>query len=188
MSGDLQKKIPFMASVFGHLIFQLFVTFQGTKNKVPESQRFLYWGASVVLSLILFLTRFPLPVKVMLFSAMAYISGMVMNDVKDVREAIIETATIFASMFVAGVLTVRMGYKLDTLGTVLTVALVGVLIARLMKPKRSYGKILSIIFALLVVYDTNSILQKNYGGDYVNASLDYFLDVETLFRLAGSDE
>ena len=92
-----------MASVFGHLIFQLFVTFQGTKNKVPESQRFLYWGASVVLSLILFLTRFPLPVKVMLFSAMAYISGMVMNDVKDVREAIIETATIFASMFVAGV-------------------------------------------------------------------------------------
>ena len=81
MSGDLQKKIPFMASVFGHLIFQLFVMFQGTKNKVPESQRFLYWGASVVLSLILFLTRFPLPVKVMLFSAMAYISGMVMNDV-----------------------------------------------------------------------------------------------------------
>jgi hypothetical protein len=39
-----------------------------------------------------------------------------------------------------------------------------------------------------VLYDTNSILQKNYGGDYVNASLDYFLDVETLFRLAGSDE
>ena len=188
MSGDLQKKIPFMASVFGHLIFQLFVMFQGTKNKVHDSQRFLYWGASVVLSLILVLTRFPLPVKVMLFSAMAYISGMVMNDVKDVREAIIETATIFACMFVAGVLTVRMGYKLDTLGTVLTVALVGVLIARLMKPKRSYGKILSIIFALLVVYDTNSILQKNYGGNFVNASLDYFLDIETLFRLAGGDD
>jgi len=111
-----------------------------------------------------------------------------MNEVKDAREALIETATIFACMFIAGVLTVQMGYKLNTLGLVLFVALLGVLIARLMKPNRSYGKILSIIFALLVLYDTNSILQKNYGGDYVNASLDYFLDIETLFRLAGSDE
>lgn len=186
--SDLQKKIPFMASVFGHLIFQLFVMFQGTKNKVPESQRFLYWGASIVLLFTLILVRFSLPVKVMLFTAMAYIFGMIMNEVKDAREALIETATIFACMFIAGVLTVQMGYKLDTLGLVLSVALLGVLIARLMKPNRSYGKILSIIFALMVLYDTNSILQKNYGGDYVNASLDYFLDVETLFRLAGSDE
>tara|TARA_B100000768_G_C11232585_1_gene355792 strand:+ start:583 stop:1146 length:564 start_codon:yes stop_codon:yes gene_type:complete len=186
--SDLQKKIPFMASVFGHLIFQLFVMFQGTKNKVPESQRFLYWGASIVLLFTLTLARFSLPVKVMLFTAMAYIVGMIMNEVKDAREALIETATIFACMFIAGVLTVQMGYKLNTLGLVLFVALLGVLIARLMKPNRSYGKILSIIFALLVLYDTNSILQKNYGGNYVNASLDYFLDIETLFRLAGSDE
>ena len=121
--SDLKKKIPFMASVFGHLLFQLFVMFQGTKNKVPESQRFLYWGASVVLLFTLLLARFSLPVKVMLFTAMAYIFGMVMNEVKDAREALVETATIFASMFVAGVLTVQMGYKLDTLGFVLFVAL-----------------------------------------------------------------
>ena len=99
--SDLQKKIPFMASVFGYLIFQLFVMFQGTKNKVPESQRFLYWGASIVLLFTLILVRFSLPVKVMLFTAMAYIFGMIMNEVKDAREALIETATIFACMFIA---------------------------------------------------------------------------------------
>jgi FtsH-binding integral membrane protein len=38
------------------------------------------------------------------------------------------------------------------------------------------------------VYDTNKILQRNYSGNFVNASLDYFLDIFNLIRSVGGNE
>ena len=32
-----------------------------------------------------------------------------------------------------------------------------------------------------IVYDTNKILQKDYYGDFVTASLDYYLDIINIF-------
>ena len=31
------------------------------------------------------------------------------------------------------------------------------------------------------MYDTNSILQRNYNGDFITASLDYYLDIINIF-------
>ena len=48
-----------------------------------------------------------------------------------------------------------------------------------------YLKIVSIIslfiFSLYIIYDTNNILQRNYNGDFITASLDYYLDVLNIF-------
>jgi FtsH-binding integral membrane protein len=48
-----------------------------------------------------------------------------------------------------------------------------------------YHKIFAIIgillFSAYIVYDTNVILQKNYFGDFITASLDYYLDIINLF-------
>jgi FtsH-binding integral membrane protein len=53
-------------------------------------------------------------------------------------------------------------------------------------PTSSLTKKIAIIFSLLlfsvyVVYDTNSILQRNYYGDFITASLDYYLDILNIF-------
>jgi FtsH-binding integral membrane protein len=37
------------------------------------------------------------------------------------------------------------------------------------------------LFSLFVVYDTNTILQRNYYGDFITASLDYYLDIINIF-------
>jgi FtsH-binding integral membrane protein len=56
------------------------------------------------------------------------------------------------------------------------------------------NKILSfvgiILFAMYVIYDTNTILQRNYSGDFVTASMDYYLDIINLFTnfLGSSDD
>ena len=37
------------------------------------------------------------------------------------------------------------------------------------------------LFSIYIVYDTNRILQKDYFGDFVTASLDYYLDIINIF-------
>jgi len=37
------------------------------------------------------------------------------------------------------------------------------------------------LFSVYIVYDTNSILQRNYYGDFITASMDYYLDIINIF-------
>jgi hypothetical protein len=38
-----------------------------------------------------------------------------------------------------------------------------------------------VIFSGYIIYDTNIILQRNYYGDFITASLDYYLDIINVF-------
>ena len=35
--------------------------------------------------------------------------------------------------------------------------------------------------SLFIIYDTNIILQRNYEGDFITASIDYYLDILNIF-------
>tara|TARA_B100000768_G_scaffold4397_1_gene5470 strand:- start:143 stop:763 length:621 start_codon:yes stop_codon:yes gene_type:complete len=205
--SNLQKKIPFMAGVFGHLIFQTFVAYRAAEatsgnaymKDIARSNALLIGIIGLVILLVLSLLRLPIPVKVGLFTILAYIAGMALHDVPNLQEALLEVVGIFISMLVAGIFTVQMGYKLDILGQILFFSLLTILIARVIniyvrrtrvEEKNSLvpSRILTILFALFVVYDTNKILQRNYSGNFVNASLDYFLDIFNLIRSVGGNE
>ena len=205
--SNLQKKIPFMAGVFGHLIFQTFVAYRAAEatsgnaymKDIARSNALLLGIVGLALVLLLSLVRLPIPIKVAIFSLMAYISGMALHNVPNLQEALLEVVGIFIGMLVAGIFTVQMGYKLDILGQILFFSLLTILIARVINTyvrrtrvgeKNSLvpSRILTILFALFVVYDTNKILQRNYSGNFVNASLDYFLDIFNLIRSVGGNE
>jgi FtsH-binding integral membrane protein len=205
--SNLQKKIPFMAGVFGHLIFQIFVAYRAAEatsgnaymKDIARSNALLIGIVGLALVLLLSLVRLPIPIKVAVFSLLAYISGMALHNVPNLQEALLEVAGIFIGMLVAGIFTVQMGYKLDILGQILFFSLLTILIARVINTyvrrtrvgeKNSLvpSRILTILFALFVVYDTNKILQRNYSGNFVNASLDYFLDIFNLIRSVGENE
>jgi FtsH-binding integral membrane protein len=200
--SNLQKKIPFMAGVFGHLIFQTFVAYRAAEatsrnaymKDIARSNALLIGVIGLVILLLLTLLRLPVPVKVLLFTMLAYIAGMTLHNVPNLQEALLETVGIFIAMLVAGIFTVKMGYRLDLLGQILFFSLLTILIARVINTyvRRRSGslvpsKIISILFALFVVYDTNKILQRNYGGNFVNASLDYFLDIINLIPSVGNE-
>jgi FtsH-binding integral membrane protein len=200
--SNLQKKIPFMVGVFGHLIFQTFVAYRAAEatsgnaymKDIARSNALLIGVIGLVILLLLTLLRLPIPVKVILFTMLAYIAGMTLHNVPNLQEALLETVGIFIAMLVAGIFTVKMGYNLDILGQILFFSLLTILIARIINTyvRRKSGslvpsKIISILFALFVVYDTNKILQRNYGGNFVNASLDYFLDIINLIPSVGNE-
>jgi FtsH-binding integral membrane protein len=48
------------------------------------------------------------------------------------------------------------------------------------------------LFSVYIVYDTNIILQRDYGGDFISASLAYYLDIINIFSnllsVSGFDE
>jgi FtsH-binding integral membrane protein len=38
-----------------------------------------------------------------------------------------------------------------------------------------------VLFSLYIIYDTNHILQREYYGDFITASMDYYLDILNVF-------
>lgn len=215
--SNLQKKIPFMAAVFGHLIFQIFVAYRAAEatsrnmnlKTVAESNRLFIGIVTLILALFMSLVPLPIPVKVAVFSIISFLGGMTLHDIPSLQEALLEVIGIFILMFIMGVITVQLGFKLDILGNVLFFSLLTVLIARILSAfgatkdhrfragimlergrtrNELFTKILTLIFVLFVIYDTNTILQRNYGGNFVNASFDYFWDIINLIRITGSNE
>ena len=213
--SNLQKKIPFMAGVFGHLIFQIFVAYRAAEatsrnmnlKTVAESNRLFIGIVTLILAVFMSLVPLPIPVKVAVFSIISFLGGMTLHDIPNLQEALLEVIGIFILMFIMGVITVQLGFKLNILGNVLFFSLLTVLIARILSafgatedrrfrsgptfsPSRNelFTKILTLIFVLFVIYDTNTILQRNYGGNFVNASLDYFWDIINLLRLTANNE
>jgi hypothetical protein len=193
---DIQNKVPFMSSVFGHLIFQMFIMFRALEATVnnaslnefaTNNNLFLTLG-NLGLFMALIFIKMGLPYKVALFTLVSFTTGMLMHKIEDMKEALLETIAIFVAMLFAGIATVKLGYDLSILGIVLIFSLIALIFARLLSPgKKKYTKITTLIFALFVVYDTNKILQRNYSGDFVNASLDYFTDIINLLSLTSEE-
>jgi len=46
---------------------------------------------------------------------------------------------------------------------------------------KTFGAIGLILFSFYIIYDTNHILQRNYYGDFITASMDYYLDILNVF-------
>ena len=162
-----------------------------TKNKI-HMLGFLQIG------LVLVLGFFPMPMwlKFILFCVFSAIWGYMFSSVRpivgeeNVKMAMMGTISIFALMFAFGVGLIASGIKLGyKFGLMLFYALLILILFKIMQmfiPTSSLTKKIAIIFSLLlfsvyVVYDTNSILQRNYYGDFITASLDYYLDILNIF-------
>jgi FtsH-binding integral membrane protein len=98
--------------------------------------------------------------------------------------------SVFGVFLAAGVAMlaggINLGYKF---GAILFWSLLALIVARLVfvlgANMNQANKVLSfigiILFAVYVAYDTNIILQRNYSGDFITASMDYYLDILNLF-------
>ena len=193
---DIQNKLPLVSSALGNLIFQLFVMYRTTEltldnawlKTMVDTNNVILVISNFALFFTLIFTRFSIPLKLLIFTSMSIITGLLIHKIADMKEALLEAVGIFICMLFAGVITVKLGYNLKTLGMVLVFTLLTLIFLRIVSPnKKEYTKIGMSIFALFVVYDTNQILQRNYSGDFVNATLDYFTDIVNLLTFAAED-
>ena len=140
--------------------------------------------------------------KFALFCGFSYIFGILLSVMKEkhneeqIKLAIQSALSVFGAMLLTalGLLAggIRLGYKF---GMFLFIALLLLIIVRLVNLYRDSfsNKILAmagtILFSLYVLYDTHTILQRNYNGDFINASMAYYLDITNLFtNLLTSEE
>ena len=140
------------------------------------------------LFLVLVFAKLSLPFKFGLFTIISILMGAYLSPQANIKEALLEVVTIFIGMFILGLLSVQFGFDLRPLGVLLFFGLLALILSRLFSPgEKKYAKIGSLLFALFVVFDTNNILKKNYGGDFIDASLDYFLDIINLLQYRMDD-
>ncbi len=179
----------FLSKVFANLIFQSLVTYGFAKATIEDpkmskavAENALTYMVAWFVALLMFAFTKNIITRFMLFTALSAVAGMLLGTrgERDVKEALLDAVTIFITMFVLGVVTRMLGYDLRMLGSILFVCLIGLILVRLFTGKR-YSQIIVPLFALFVIYDTNNILRRNYEGNFVGASFDYFADILNLF-------
>jgi hypothetical protein len=138
----------------------------------------------------------PIWLKFIIFSVFSAIWGYMFSPLRQVvgedavKMALMGTISIFALMFTFGVglilSGIQLGYKFGLMLFYTLLFLLLIRITQLFIPSSSLTKkIITIcsllLFSVYIVYDTNSILQRNYYGDFITASMDYYLDIINIF-------
>jgi FtsH-binding integral membrane protein len=201
----ISEKKGFFALILATLLSQLYITYYVSENvKIEEEdtkKKFnskLIGAYIVVIVVILILAFITMPpwLKFILFSIFSSAFGVILGYRKSgvdpgiVKSALVGTASIFVTMFAFGVALIASGIKLGLqFGLGLFFALLFLIIVSIVQlfivESSFLTKIIVIgslvLFSIYIVYDTNSILQRNYSGDFITASLDYYIDIINIF-------
>lgn len=104
--------------------------------------------------------------------------------------AILQTISVFGVLFLVGGFLLASGVQLSLqFAAFLFYSLLLLILARIVMAFS--GKIDNytigfsivgiLLFSLYIIYDTNMILRREYYGDFITASMDYYLDILNLF-------
>lgn len=196
----MHSKKEFLIIVFANLLAQLGITYYVMEKTDPSLiSKIEFWVLFLfqVAILILLITIQVHPViKFLLFSILSASLGVSSASYKNkyseplIRAAIQSALSVFGVMFAFGLVLIGFGINLGPgVGLLLLLSLFLLIIARfwfmVVNSYTTVNKSLSMIgivlFSAYVVYDTNKILQRNYFGDFIIASLDYYLDILNLY-------
>jgi len=193
----MYSKKEFLILVFSNLIAQLGITYYVMeKTNNPNIGIWPLFFAQIIIIVVLALIPMPEFVKFFIFCLFSYIFGVMLSGLKKkynsdmINVAIQGALAVFGVFLAAGIALIAGGINLGyRFGAFLFWALSALIVAQLVfvlgQKMSQANKILSfvgiILFALYVLYDTNKILQRDYYGDFITASMDYYLDIINLF-------
>lgn len=200
----MYEKRELLVLIFTNLLAQLGITYYVmNKTNNPDIKIWPLFISQILIILVFAFVPMPEFMKFVLFGLFSYTFGLMLSGYKKIynpetiNTAIQGAMSVFGVMLATGVVLtaggINLGYKF---GTFLFWALLFLIIFRLifvLGAKMSQAhKVLSfigiILFAIYVVYDTNVILQRNYNGGFISASMDYYLDILNLYSsLLGSN-
>jgi FtsH-binding integral membrane protein len=191
------SKKEFFILIFANLITQLGITYYIMERSDKSAFNFwLLFGIQIIIICVLSLVPMPSWMKFVLFCVFSYTFGLLLGNLKMkydptmIKSAIMGTISIFGVMMAFGLILIMTGIKLGLqFGLALLFALLLLIIVRIVymfiPSSSTYKRYLTIfsllLFSVYIIYDTNSILQRNYNGDFITASLDYYLDILNIF-------
>jgi FtsH-binding integral membrane protein len=191
----LQAKQGFLLLVFVNLIVQLGITyFIFMKSKLSKYDKYKWLIIALLFVIILIIALVPLPawLKFILFCVFSVLQGIFLSSIKTpdnkkiIEGSILSGLSIFGFFVLIGGLLINFGVKLGInfgffLFVMLLLLILGELVNIFFVSSKFMYKVFSyislFIFSMFIIYDTNKILQRNYNGDFITASLDYYLDI-----------
>jgi hypothetical protein len=204
LAALLYEKRDLLTKTFANLIVQLGITYYAMERYSREKEKDKK-NKNVTILVIIYLFAFiivlgfiPMPtwLKLILFCGFSYGAGYLLSNLKVVageeviNTALLGTMSIFGIMFSLGLFMLLSGIKLGfRTGLILFYSLLFLILARIVNyftaQSSTFAKGLTIfgilLFSVYIIYDTNTILQKNYNGDFIIASIDYYLDIINIF-------
>lgn len=189
----------FLLLTFSNLILQLGITYyfmEYYKEKLTTTQIILLWIS--FFGLIIIIAMFPMPMwlKFILFTIFSSLFGILLSSLKNdiseqlIRFAVLGTISIYFTMFLIGIILILFGIQLSLwvglllfylLLSLILFQIASIFLGNISQTHRIYGILGVMLFSLYIIYDTNYILQRNYYGDFITASMDYYLDVINIF-------
>jgi FtsH-binding integral membrane protein len=189
----------FLLLTFSNLILQLGITYyfmEYYKETLTTYQIIGLWIAIFSLIIIIAMVPMPMWLKFILFTIFSSLFGIVLssltNEISEqlIQFAILGTISIYFTMFLIGVIFILFGIQLSIwvglllfylLLSLILFIIISIFLGNISQTHQTYGIIGIILFSLYIIYDTNHILQRNYVGDFITASMDYYLDILNLF-------
>jgi FtsH-binding integral membrane protein len=205
--GSINKNIfktilhnkKFILLTFSNLILQLGITYyfmETYKEKFTTTQIICIWIAIFGLIFIIGLVPMPMWLKFILFTIFSSLFGLVLSSLKNnvseqlIQFAVLGTISIYFTMMMIGIILIVFGIQLSlwvglllfySLLSLILFQLISIFLGNISQTHQIYGILGVIIFSFYIIYDTNYILQRNYYGDFITASMDYYLDVLNIF-------
>jgi FtsH-binding integral membrane protein len=195
----MSEKKQFLMLTFANLIIQLSITYYVMENYTSTLTNYQIVGIFVLIFfLLLFISLLPMNsfLKFILFSMLSAIFGLLLSrrikqmSPEIVKIAILGTIAIYVTMFLIGLFLLFTGIQLSLqFGLTLFYALLFLILFEIITYfmgtyslwQKTYSAIALIIFSIYIIYDTTHILQRNYYGDFITASMDYYLDIMNIF-------
>lgn len=204
----LNQKKFFLAQVYATLIFEIFIAYivlMYAENRNINLPRIQYFGLIITLFLIIISISFMKSpaIKFILFTLFACGIGLMfslkidMNNGENadetneiVKKAFITTCSIFVFLTLFGFFAAFMGARISPIVSIvllfaLLLLIIIIFVLSITGKYATYHKSIAaaiiLLFSIFIIYDTISILDRNYAGDFITAALDYFLDFINMF-------
>ena len=196
------EKKEFLLKIFLNLIFQLIVTYivatkaQGYDISKVHMNFWLFLIPAFILIFLMMIVQNPF-IKFILFTIFSILFGLMLShrfmvtNPEVIKTALIGTLSIFITMFFFTLFLLMIGIEVGSgFGLFLLIGLIVMIIvlivSHFMKNYSNNYKIFSgillFLFSLYIIYDTTNILIRDfYKGDFITASLDYYLDIINIF-------
>ena len=197
----IQEKKTFLIMIFANLIVQLGITYYILVNTdiqvIKQRKNSFFYRYSFIgflpLFVLIFVMNMPMPswARFIVFSIFSAYMGLIVNfweklyGLEMLKAVILSVVGVFISIIVLALGLLSFGIKLgSTFGIVLFLALLLLIISRIVfwfaGTYTLYAKMFAVfgigLFSLFILHDTHQILSRSYDGDFVTASLDYYLD------------
>ena len=205
--GSINKNIfksilnnkKFLLLTFSNLILQLGITYyfmETYKEKLTTPQIIGIWVGIFSLILIIGLIPMPMWLKFILFTIFSSLFGIILSSLKNkvseqlIKFAVLGTISIYFTMFLIGVILILFGIQLSLwiglllfylLLSLILFQIISIFLGTISQTHKIFGILGVILFSFYIIYDTNNILQRNYFGDFITASMDYYLDIINIF-------